>query len=91
MSLRDKRTAHSDFETMRMASGVFDVEGFQFPNLVFDEGLHFSHEQLLELEMLLRRLFQSMAEYIAAIAQTHPDLLQRSINAGAGEGWPPKT
>lgn len=90
MALRNKRVAHSDFETMRMHSAVLDVEGLSFPHLAFDEGLHFSKERVGELESYLKRLLCHLARWVAEQAQANPTLLQRSINTKAGEGWPPK-
>lgn len=88
-NLRNKRFAHSDIKTMRMHSTTFDVSGFNFPHLTFDEKLHFTNKQVAEIEVYLRRLRSKLAEWVYDVAQSDPSLLQQSINVGAGDGWPP--
>lgn len=90
-NLRNKRVAHSDFDTMRMKATSIDICGFPMPYLQFDESLHFTKDQLNELSRYLHRLITSIGYWVQETGEAEPTLLEHSINTGANEGWPPQS
>jgi hypothetical protein len=77
--LRRKIIAHSDEEEMHFRSGTFPVlDGtINFPELRFDETLHLKQEELMQLEVLLRKLVQGIGRFIFKLAQDEPNILER--------------
>lgn len=77
--LRQKIIAHSDEEEMHFRSGTFPVlDGtINFPELRFDEALHLKQEELMQLEILLRKLVQGIGRFIFKLAQDEPNILER--------------
>mgnify|MGYP006432966033 CR=1 FL=1 len=79
MALRRRIVAHSDEEEMHYRSNTFPVlEGtYNFPYVQFDEKLHLEEEELLQLETLLRKLKQRIAEFLFELAQEESGVLDR--------------
>lgn len=79
MRLRRRLVAHSDEEEMHFRSVTFPVlEGtFNFPHVQFDETLHLEEEELVQLETLLRKLKQRLAEFLFELAQEEPSALEK--------------
>jgi hypothetical protein len=79
MHLRRKIIAHSDEEEMHFRVDTIDILNGEIvvPHMQFDEGLFFSYEELRELELFLRRLKHTMAEFFIDSAKKHPELFNQ--------------
>ena len=78
-NLRRKVFAHSDENEMHFRSGTFQVlDGeINFPHIQFKETLHLEKSELLELEVLLRKLISDLAEFFFHFAQKNPDAIEK--------------
>lgn len=77
MRLRNKTLAHSDEAMMRMITKPHPIEvgsdfEFVFVETVFDEGLTFVGERLLELNELIRRVHHATVATLYKEAQARP-------------------
>ena len=79
MRLRRRIVAHSDEEEMHFRSSTFPVlKGtYNFPYVQFDETLHLKEKELLQLETLLRKLKQRLAEFVCELAQEDSSALHK--------------
>jgi len=77
MFLRRKIFAHSDEEEMHYRVSTFPVmDGkFNFPHFQFDEALSLEEYELLQIEIMLRRLKNEFANFFFKLAQEQPLLL----------------
>jgi hypothetical protein len=77
MTLRNKAVAHSDAEAMRMLSHTSPIDfpdgaQFQLLQAVFDEGLTFIGPELINVNELIHRIFNSTYTKLLKEAQHSP-------------------
>jgi hypothetical protein len=77
--LRGAIVAHSAEEEMHFRVSTFPVlDGdFNIPHFQFNEGLLLEKNELLELELFLRKIKEKLAKYFFKVAQENPELLVR--------------
>lgn len=74
--IRNKVVAHSDSDEMHYKTITIDVgddDDFQFPLVLYDEGLHLSEKDHEILDLLLRKLMHGIAKVSIAIFRNDPD------------------
>jgi len=77
--LRNKIVAHSSEEEMHFRTTTFPVldTKLKMPFFQFNEGLLLDLEQVLEIEILIKKLNQGLADFLFKLAQEHPAVLEK--------------
>jgi len=89
MDMRNKITAHSDSEMMRMTTQPFDVSmrdgepPMYFIQTVFDEGITLLGTLLIETNELLREVYQAVVETLHKELQANPEAFNIRIDSEA--------
>jgi hypothetical protein len=89
MDMRNKITAHSDSEMMRMTTQPFDVSmrdgepPMYFIQTVFDEGITLLGTLLIETNELLREVYQAIVETLHKELQANPEAFNIRIDSEA--------
>lgn len=89
MDMRNKITAHSDSEMMRMTTQPFDVSmrdgkpPMYFIQTVFDEGITLLGTLLIETNELLREVYQALVETLHKELQANPEAFNIRIDSEA--------
>lgn len=74
--VRNSFIAHADEEEMNFRLDPFEldsVKGISVPNITYDDGLHFSEDELSVFEDLLRRLIDGISNTIWDLTQAYPE------------------
>lgn len=74
--VRNSFVAHADEDEMNFRIDPFEIDsvkGISVPNITYDDGLHFSEDELRLFEDLLRRLIHGITKTIWDLTQTYPE------------------
>ncbi len=96
--VRNRFIAHADEDEMNFRVDQFEldsVKGISIPNITYDDGLHFSGDELRVFGNLLRRLIHGISKTIWDLTQAYPEEMkfykQPKIWDDQAGGHPPPT